>query len=208
MRMQNQIRELIKLILLTILGLPLTVFAQQSQLFNFSGAFNSIGSTSVLGVPVLGQAFTGTMSYDSSQIPQNQYFYTVSAPYKIDFYINGNTIESSGFLIRDIPNSMLRFDSAATFTVNGVQVLDQTAGFYFVFFADSLNTFASLPQTISNTGYGYLSANNYLESTGFTINSVSAVPEPSECLLMICGLIFVGFTATRHKYSSSMLIAA
>lgn len=196
----------LKLILLIILGLPLTAFAQQTVQFDFSGIFYSNNSPTVLGVPVAGQVFTGTMSYDSSQTPQNSVFYYVPSQYNISFNINGNTIISDGFMIRDIPNSMLRFDSgssvypSATLSVNGAQVQDQTAGFYFVFFADSQNTFTSLPTSISNAGYGYLYANNYQNSDGFTITSINAVPEPSEYMLMLMGFGMTCLFAVRRKF--------
>ena len=108
-------------------------------------------------------------------------------------------------MITDMPNSMLRFDSgglvdpSASLAINGVQVQDPTAGFYFVFFANSQNTFASLPTSISTAGYGYLEANDYQNSTGFTITTINAVPEPGEYILMLMGFALIGFVSRRSK---------
>ncbi len=194
----------LQLILLAILGLPLTAFAQQVVQYDFSGNFYS-GSPPVLGVQAAGQAYTGTMSYDSSLTSQLFPYYNVPTQYNITLDINGNTFVSNGFQIVDIPNQFLSFTSAgqwvpyATLLLNGSQVQDPSAGFSFVFYSNNQNSFASLPTSISTTGTGFLYANNNQETDAFTITNINAVPEPGEYMLMLMGFGLTGLFAARRK---------
>jgi uncharacterized membrane protein len=90
---------------------------------------------------------------------------------------------------------------------NGVMVatdlnslIDPTLGF-------TINTAQAINNNGQIVGYGFNSLGG--QSTYvLNLNTVAAVPEPSEWLLMLCGFGLIGFIVTRRENGSSDLMMA
>lgn len=191
--------------------------------FNFSGSFYDWGPSTppVLGLNLSGQSFSGTLLYNNDPAlasPAGSTFQTqdFQTPYSLTINVNGNTISSNGYQVRETTGSMLRIDAGAgssatntTLSINGSASNDPTSGLYFVFFADSsnpLNTLPVIPATLTAPGYGYIYEHQVgltENALGYTINSFGpatpAVPEPSTNAMLFSGVVLLGFIIRRSK---------
>ena len=181
---------------------------------DFSGSFYSNNSSTVLGLPLAGQSFTGILTYDDSPNlaqPVGSTFQDQSfqAPYALAIKVGYNTISSNGYRVSEIVGSQLRIDAGAgsaapstTLSVNGIPSIDPTSGLYFAFFADTNNPLTTLPvvpASFTDPVYGYIYGPVNSNELGFTITTFAVAPVPIPATAWFFGSGVLGLIGASRR---------